>query len=147
MAMAADPWIGRQLGTYQIVDVVGRGGMGDVYRALHPVLERCAAIKFLRAARAGDPGLDERFVREARAIARLRHPHVVQLYDFGAYDDGYYMILEFVEGESLDERIKRLHRAGERLPLGQSKRIADQVADALIHVHRQGIVHRDVKPS
>ncbi len=145
--MAADPWIGHQLGTYQIMDMIGRGGMGDVYRALHPVLERYAAIKFLRADRAGDPALDERFVREARAIARLRHPHVVQLYDFGTYDNGYYMILEFVEGESLYDCIKRLHTGEKRLPLEQSKRIADQIADALIHVHRQGIVHRDIKPA
>jgi serine/threonine protein kinase len=146
-AVATDPWIGRQLGAYQILDLVGRGGMGSVYRALHSALERYAAIKFLRADRAGDPALDERFVREARAIARLRHPHVVQLYDFGAYDDGYYMILEFVEGENLYERLKALHRAGERLPQAQVWRIVDQLADALTHVHRQGIVHRDVKPA
>ncbi len=145
--MATDPWIGRKLGTYQIMDVVGRGGMGDVYRALHPVLERYAAIKFLRADRTGDPTLDECFVREARAIAHLRHPHIVQLYDFGAYENGYYMILEFVEGESLYDCIKRLHTGGERLPPEQSRRIADQMADALVHVHRQGIVHRDIKPA
>ncbi|MBN2390999.1 MAG: tetratricopeptide repeat protein [Anaerolineae bacterium] len=149
--MAADPWIGRQLGAYHVQDVIGRGGMGIVYRALHTVLERYAAIKFLRADCAQDSAqdcaLNTRFVREARAIAHLRHPHIVQLYDFGTCDDGYYMIQELITGESLDERIKRALGAGERLSYTEIRRIIDQIADALSHVHGQGIIHRDIKPS
>ncbi len=145
--MATDPWIGRQLGAYHVQDVIGYGGMGVVYRALHTVLERYAAIKFLRAEWSDDAARNERFVSEARAIARLRHPHVVQLYDFGACDGGYYMILEFITGESLDERIRRSLEAGERLPYAETRRIVDQITDALGHVHGQGIIHRDIKPS
>lgn len=145
--MASDPWLGRQLGAYQILDIIGHGGMGSVYRALHPVLGRQAAIKFLRADRAGSPAMDECFLREARAIARLRHPHIIQLYDFGLRDEGYYMVLELVEGESLHQRLHRLHGAGQRIPVEHARRIVSQVADGLTHVHRQGIVHRDIKPA
>ncbi len=147
-----DPRIGQQLGAYKVLDRIGEGGMGAVYRALHPTLDRYAAIKFLRTAREADTSqareaLDQRFVREARAIARLRHPHVVQLYDFGTCEDGYYMVLEFIEGESLQARLARTHTAGERLPHPQVQQIIDQVTDALEHVHQQGIVHRDIKPA
>jgi tetratricopeptide (TPR) repeat protein len=145
--MASDPWIDQQLGTYKIVDLVASGGMGTVYRALHPTLERYAAIKLLRADRRGDPGIDQRFLREAQAVARLRHPHIIQLYDFGTYDNGYYMILEFVEGDSLYDCLQQLHTVGQRLPHDHVQRIAAQMADALTHVHRQGMVHRDIKPA
>ncbi|MBN2007211.1 MAG: tetratricopeptide repeat protein [Anaerolineae bacterium] len=145
--MATDPWIGRQLGAYQIQDVIGYGGMGVVYRALHTVLERYAAIKFLRAEWSDDAARNARFVGEARAIARLRHPHVVQLYDFGVCDGGYYMVLEFIAGESLDERLRHFLAAGERLPYAKTRRIVDQICGALGHVHGQGIIHRDIKPS
>jgi tetratricopeptide (TPR) repeat protein/tRNA A-37 threonylcarbamoyl transferase component Bud32 len=147
-----DPRIGQQLGAYKILDLIGEGGMGAVYRALHPTLDRYAAIKFLQTARGADSSQarearDQRFVREARAIARLRHPHVVQLYDFGTCEDGYYMVLEFIEGESLQARLARTHAAGERLPHPQVQQIIDQVTDALDHVHQEGIVHRDIKPA
>jgi len=145
--MTSDSWIGRQLGAYHVQDIIGYGGMGVVYRALHTVLERYAAIKLLRAEWANDDALNARFIREARAIARLRHPHIVQLYDFGACEGGYYMVLEFITGESLSERISRSLEAGERLPYAETRRIVDQITDALSHVHGQGIIHRDIKPS
>lgn len=145
--MAADPWIGRQLGVYKILNLIGRGGMGEVYRAIHVELEREAAIKFLRSDQAGDPRLDERFKREARAIARLRHDHIVQLYDFDVYERGYYMVLEFVKGETLRERLQRLHNADARLPHTQVKLIIDQLTSALAHSHSRGVIHRDIKPA
>lgn len=145
--MTADPWIGQQLDSYQIIDKIGSGGMSTVYRGLHPVLQRYATIKLLRADLAGDPEIDERFMFEARAIARLRHPHIVQLYDFGDYSDGYYMILEYVEGEALYNRLKRLHMDGKRLSAVQIQRLMLQMTDALSYIHQQGIVHRDIKPA
>jgi serine/threonine protein kinase len=146
-ANGQDPWIGRQLGAYTILNRIGQGGGGIVYRAYHPTLRRYAAVKVLPADRGVDASLDQRFMREARAIAHLRHPHIVQLYDFDTYEGGYYMILEFVEGESLQARLARLHAAGERLPHPEVRRITAQIADALAYVHSQGLVHRDIKPA
>ncbi len=145
--MVNDPWIGRQLGAYKILNAIGRGGMGDVYRAMHLELEREAAIKFLRSDQVGDPILDERFKREAQAIARLRHPHIVQLYDFGTYEGGYYMVLEFIKGETLRDRLKRLELASDCLSHLQVRHIIEQLAAALAHSHSRGVVHRDIKPS
>ncbi len=145
--MVNDPWIGQQLGAYKILNAIGRGGMGDVYRALHLELEREAAIKFLRSDQVGDPILDERFRREAQAIARLRHPHIVQLYDFGTYDGGYYMVLEFIKGETLRDRLERLELTGDCLSHLQVRHIIEQLAAALAHSHSRGVVHRDIKPS
>lgn len=142
-----DSWIGKELEGYAVLNLIGRGGGGVVYRAYHSTLRRYAAIKVLPAERAVDAALDQRFLREARAIAHLRHPHIVQLYNFGVYAGGYYMILEFVDGESLQERLTRLRADGERLPHAQVRQIAAQIAGALAYIHHEGLVHRDIKPS
>ena len=91
--MTEESWIGRQIDHYEVLALVGRGGMGAVYRARHTLLGREAAIKVLHRDRAGDGEDDTRFVREAQSIASLRHAQIVQLYDFGICDEGYYMVL------------------------------------------------------
>ncbi|HNT74670.1 MAG TPA: protein kinase [Anaerolineae bacterium] len=142
--MVQDPWIGQIVDKYEILSLIGHGGMGSVYRARHTLLpQREVAIKFLRADLTADPTLRERFRREAAAIAELRHPHIVQLYDVGDYPDGYYMVLELIQGCSLRER---LAQSPTRLPLPLVQQIMDQTLDALSHVHVHGIVHRDLKP-
>lgn len=142
--MVRDPWIGQKLGKYEILSLVGHGGMGSVYRARHTLLpEREVAIKFLRVDLIADPTLRERFRREATAIAELRHPHIVQLYDMDECAGGYYMVLELIRGLSLG---KRLAQEAMRLPFALVQKIMDQTLDALAHVHAHGVVHRDLKP-
>jgi len=135
--------IGSTLGHYEIVDEVGRGGMGHVYRALHPALGRTVAIKTLLPHLAADAESVRRFLREARATARLDHPGVVTIYDVGEEQGTYYFAMEFLEGRALDEIVR------ERGPLRVESAVAlvCQIADALAHAHANGILHRDVKPS
>src|SRR6202140_1390534 len=123
--MALTP--GTQLGPYEILASIGAGGMGEVYRARDPRLNRDVAIK-VSAERFSD-----RFEREARAVAALNHPHICQLYDIGPD----YLVMELVDGKPLPAP----------LPLGEALPIAIQIADALDHAHRRGVVHRDLKPS
>src|SRR5262249_42035163 len=116
--------------------------MGEVYRARDTRLDRAVAVKVLSGALAGDPQFRERFDREARTISQLAHPHICTLYDVGEQQGTAFLIMEHLEGESLDARLKR-----GALPLDQSLRIAIQIADALDKAHRAGITHRDLKPA
>jgi Tol biopolymer transport system component len=140
---------GTRLGPYEIVSLIGVGGMGQVYRARDTRLDRSVAIKVLAPALAGDAGFRDRFEREARAISALNHPNVCTLHDV-APD---YLVMELVEGESLEELIaaasaaSQLRRPGYGLPLADALRIARQIADALEAAHDRGIVHRDLKPA
>jgi len=134
---------GVRLGPYAIVDSLGAGGMGEVYRARDTRLDRTVAIKVLPAALAANPELRERFEREARAISSLNHPHICALYDVGRDSETDYLVLEFLEGETL---AARLARVGTIEPV-QALRIAIEVCDALDKAHRAGIVHRDLKPA
>jgi serine/threonine protein kinase len=130
-------------GKYRLDRLLGRGGMGAVYAGVHVELERPAAIKLLLPDLAGDPGAPERFRREARAAARLNHPHVAGVYDFGTLPDGEsYIVMELVEGETLRKRL-----AAGALPLREAVLIARQIADGIEGAHRGGVVHRDLKPS
>jgi eukaryotic-like serine/threonine-protein kinase len=132
---------GTRLGPYEIVSPVGAGGMGEVYKARDTRLDRSVAIKVLtsRLAGAGDPRA--RFEREAKAISALNHPHICTLHDVGHEGDSEYLVMEYLEGESLAQRL-----AKGRLPLDQVYRLGAQIADALDKAHKQGIVHRDLKP-
>jgi hypothetical protein len=133
---------GARLGSYQIVDRLGSGGMGEVYRARDTRLGRTVAIKVLR--RGADPELLHRLDREARAASALNHPNIVHIYDVGeaAGEAGaHYVVMEYVEGETLR---RRLARGG--LPLAEVLDLGAQVADGLAKAHRAGIVHRDLKP-
>ena len=136
---------GVRLGAYEIVAPLGAGGMGDVYRARDTRLDRTVAIKVLRAHVRDDPQRRARFEREARILSQLNHPHICTLHDVGEHDGATYLVLEFVEGETLANRLTRLKPRP--LPLKDALAIAIDVAEALDAAHRRGIVHRDLKPS
>jgi serine/threonine protein kinase len=131
------------IGKYEIVGQVGAGSMGVVYRAVDRVLGREVALKVLRAAPGVQPELFERFRREARTCARLRHSHIVTIYDLGTSGDVAYIAMELLEGIDW----KRAIRRGVRILLPTKLEMMAQVCDALGHAHRAGIVHRDIKPS
>ncbi|MFN7942929.1 MAG: protein kinase [Thermoanaerobaculia bacterium] len=134
------------VGRYRIVQEIGRGAMGAVYKAVDPQLDRQVAIKMISVAMAGgSDNVDEisaRFEREARVAARLHHPNVVAVYDVGKQDDKLYLVMEFVEGETLAQRLSR----GEFPSVELALDIVSQSADALAVAHAAGVVHRDIKP-
>ena len=130
-------------GKYELLGQLGTGRSGAVYRARDTVLEREIALKLLHEIHAGDPELKERFYREARSCARLKHPGVIVVHDFGETDGIPYMVMELLNGQDL----KSLLAAGRRPDPRQALELMAQVADALGHAHAAGIVHRDVKPS
>jgi hypothetical protein len=131
-----------RLGPYEVLGEIARGGMGVVYRARDPRLDRLVAIKVLLRARGQGSKVRKRFEREAEALARIRHPHVVAVHDSGQDRGTPYLVLDLVEGESLR---RRLRRAGP-LPPAEAATVAAKVARALQHAHDQGVLHRDVKP-
>jgi len=133
---------GTRLGPYEIRTLVGTGGMGEVYRAVDTRLDRTVAIKMVSPQLAVDPQFRERFDREARTVSRLSHPNICTLFDIGHYDGSDFLVMEFVEGETLAQRLSR-----GPLPVDEALGIARQVADALTLAHREGIVHRDIKPA
>ncbi|HKD11409.1 MAG TPA: protein kinase [Thermoanaerobaculia bacterium] len=132
---------GSRLGPYEILSAAGAGGMGEVYKARDTRLERTVAIKVLPEHLSENAELRQRFEREAKAISSLSHPHICGLYDVGEQDGAAYLVMEFLEGETLTDRLAR-----GRLPTDQLLRFAIEIADALDKAHRQGIVHRDLKP-
>src|SRR5216684_6052943 len=133
---------GTKLGPYEIVAPLGAGGMGEVYRARDTKLGREVALKLLPPSFAADADRVARFEREARLLASLNHPHIGAIYGFEDTGDMPALVLELVEGETLDNRVRR-----SRLPLSEVLAVAQQIADALDAAHRAGIVHRDLKPS
>ena len=132
---------GMKLGPYEIQSPLGAGGMGEVYRARDVRLDRTVAIKVLASHLSSSPELKQRMEREARAISSLNHPNICHLYDIGSQDGTDYLVMEFLEGETLSERI-----ANGPLPLNEILKIGIAIAEALAVAHRQGIVHRDLKP-
>jgi serine/threonine protein kinase len=132
---------GRRLGPYEILTAIGAGGMGEVYKARDTRLDRIVAIKVLPAHLAGRAELRERFDREAKTIASLNHPHICTLYDTGHQDEIDFLVMEYLEGETLAQRLLK-----GPLPLDQVLRYAIEIADALDKAHRKGITHRDLKP-
>jgi serine/threonine protein kinase/WD40 repeat protein len=132
---------GAKLGPYEIVAPIGAGGMGEVYRARDTRLERLVALKILPAHLSSNSDFRERFEREAKTISALQHPNICTLYDIGRQDGIDFLVLELVEGETLDQRLSR-----SPLPLDQVLRFSAEIADALDKAHRHGIVHRDLKP-
>jgi serine/threonine-protein kinase len=132
-----------RIGKYEVLEHVASGGMGAVYRARDTDLQRIVALKVLPASLSANPAAIERFVREARAAARLRHENIVAIYDFGQVSGTFFIALEFVEGTDLDRHIK----AHGKLDLAEARDIAVQATRALVHAHEQGLVHRDIKPS
>ncbi len=133
---------GTRFGVYEIVAPLGSGGMGDVYRARDTELRRDVALKFLPASVTTDADRVARFRREAQMLAALNHPHIAQIYGLGAADAAQFLVLELVDGESLDKRIAR-----DPIPIDEALGIAAQVVDALEAAHDRAIVHRDLKPA
>lgn len=132
-----------RVGHYEIVAELGRGGMGVVYKGYEPALARYVAIKELAPALAHDTMLVERFLREARSMAALNDPHIIQIYFIGQEDDQPFFVMEFVDGESLSQVIKR----EQRLPVGDALKILHQATKGLSIAHDQGVIHRDIKPA
>ncbi len=132
---------GTKLGPYEIQSPLGAGGMGEVYRAKDTRLDRIVAIKVLPEHLAATPEARQRFEREARAVSALNHPHISTLFDVGSQDGTEYLVMEYLEGDTLAARLKK-----GPLPFEQVLKIGIEVADALDKAHRQGIVHRDLKP-
>jgi serine/threonine protein kinase len=145
-----DPFIGQQLGDYQIIDILGRGGMARVYRGYDARLERYAAVKVIDAQlmNTGDEAeYRQRFRREARAIANMRHPNIVGVYQFGEFGNLYYMAMVFIEGRDLGHILREHAQNKTRMTYGQVMRVARDIAEALDYAHSQGVIHRDIKPS
>src|SRR6201997_5111321 len=132
---------GTRLGPYEIQSTLGAGGMGEDYKARDTRLERTVAIKVLPERLSSSPEVRQRFEREAKTISQLSHPHICALYDVGRQDGVEYLVMEYLEGETLADRL-----AKGALPLEQTVRFGVEIADALEKAHRQGIVHRDFKP-
>jgi eukaryotic-like serine/threonine-protein kinase len=132
---------GTKLGAYEILAPLGAGGMGEVYRARDTRLDRSVAIKVLPAHLATQEELRARFEREARAVSGLNHPHICTLYDIGRQDDIDFLVMEYLEGETLAARLRK-----GPLPLDQAITTALEIADALDKAHRKGVTHRDLKP-
>jgi serine/threonine protein kinase len=133
---------GMRLGSYEIVGLVGAGGMGEVYRARDTRLDRIVAIKALPETLATDPQFRERFEREARVIAALTHPHICTLHDVGRENRTSFLVMEYLEGETLADRLEK-----GALPLDQALKTAIEIVQALDAAHSAGIVHRDLKPA
>ncbi len=138
---------GTTLGKYQILERLGRGGMADVYRGHHTRLDRDVAIKVLHPHLIEGRDFLARFEREAKAVASLKHPHIVQVFDFDSQDDLNYLVMELIDGGSLQGRLEELAQAGKRLSHEDTLRIFGHVASALDYAHRRGMLHRDVKPA
>ncbi|HXY06684.1 MAG TPA: protein kinase [Terriglobales bacterium] len=131
------------LGKYDILEVIGRGGMGVVYKAIDRALGRLVAIKMMTVGSADDPELLKRFYREAQSAGKLQHPNIVTIYDLGDQDGNPYMVMEFLAGESLASMIS----ARRTIPLDQKLHILIQICSALGYAHQRGVVHRDIKPA
>jgi eukaryotic-like serine/threonine-protein kinase len=134
--------IGQQLGSYQILSLLGAGGMGVVYKARDTRLNRSVAIKVLPVDRMSDPERKRRFIQEARAASALNHPNIITLYDIGSESGIDFIVMEYVAGKTLDQRIPR-----KGMRLNEALKVAIQMADALAKAHSAGIIHRDLKPT
>jgi len=134
--------VGENIGVYRIVEQLGQGGMATVYKAYHPALDRYVAIKALHPAFMEDPNFLARFQREARLVAKLEHPNIVPVYDFAQHEGRPYLVMKFIEGETLKARLGR-----GSLSSAEIVRVVKAVGSALFFAHQQGILHRDIKPS
>jgi serine/threonine protein kinase len=137
-----DDLIGRTIGTNQIVELLGEGGMACLYKAYQPAMDRYVAVKIPAANLRRDPEFRTRFQREARVIARLEHPHILPIYEFGDVDGIPYLAMRYVDSGTLRQRLD----AG-ALPVARAVQLVGEVAEALGFAHRHGVIHRDVKPA
>jgi serine/threonine-protein kinase len=146
--MEQPTWIGRSLnGRYKIDALLGQGGMSAVYKATDPNLKRVVAIKLIHPHLSTDSDFVYRFKKEAAAVAALRHQNIIQVFDFNTDNDVNYMVLEFVPGETLQDRLKHLKSSNTKMPVDQAVKIILNVCDALSYAHKLGMIHRDIKPA
>jgi serine/threonine protein kinase len=144
-----DDLTGRSFGKHVLLERIGRGGMAEVYKAHQPSLDRYVAVKIMHPFLSDDPEFKSRFEREARNVAKLRHPNIVQVYDFDLQPglNLYYMVMEYIDGPTLRTLLVNLAARGERLPVEESVRIAHDIALALTYAHERDMIHRDIKPA
>ncbi|MGZ9226345.1 MAG: serine/threonine-protein kinase, partial [Anaerolineales bacterium] len=134
---------GQTLGPYRIINQIGKGGMATVYKAYQPSVDRYVALKVLPSQLAESKEFATRFQQEARIIAKLEHPHILPVFDYGESDGIAYLVMRYLEAGTLKEKME----AGRPLPLNEIDRIFNQLTDALTYAHSHGIVHRDLKPA
>jgi serine/threonine protein kinase len=139
-------WVGQTLGKVHIDSLLARGGMAEVYVGTHTTLQRKVAVKILRNQYDEHPDMLERFEREARVVANLRHPNIVQVFDFDTVDGSPYLVMEYIRGPSLSKYLYALHQDNRRLEYPIVVRLLDAMANALQYAHNKGVIHRDVKP-
>ncbi len=135
------------LGKVSVGMFLAKGGMAEVYLGTHTTLHRPVAVKLLKSALQEEPELRERFEREARVIAMLRHPNIVQIFDFDTYEGQPYLVMEYVPGTSLGTYLRELHKRNQRLDLTEVRQLLNKIAAALAYAHQNNVIHRDVKPS
>ncbi|MDA0246285.1 MAG: protein kinase, partial [Chloroflexi bacterium] len=145
--MSTNSLIGRTIGKYKIVQHLGRGGMAEVYKAYHENLDRHVAIKLMHPFLADDKEFLARFKREARAMAAISHPNIIDVFDFDVEGDTYYIVMEYISGGTLKELIEHLAANGQRMELSRAIQLILELADALTFAHSRGMLHRDIKPA
>src|SRR5215207_2127745 len=146
--MPRSEWIGKKLGNrYVIQEMLGQGGMSAVYKASDPNLKRVVAVKMIHSHLSTDPDFVQRFEEEASAVAQLRHPRIIQVYDFNQDEGEYYMVLEFVPGENFQDHLRRLNEDSRRLTIAKAVEYIADICDAVEYAHRRGMIHRDIKPA
>jgi WD40 repeat protein len=146
--MISQSWVGKTIGgRYQIDSLLGQGGMSAVYRATDPNLRRMVAIKLIHTHLSVNPNFINRFKEEAAAVARLRHPNIVQVHDFDIDGETYYMVMEYLIGETLQARLKRLNSAQRYMPYLEVTRFGTQLCEAVGYAHNHELIHRDIKPA
>ncbi|WP_420629645.1 protein kinase domain-containing protein [Candidatus Leptofilum sp.] len=138
---------GQNLGKYRVLEPLGSGGMARVYRGYHPQLDRFVAIKVLRSDLVEDETFLARFRHEAQAVAALRHPNIIQVYDFDVEDGIYFMVMELLDGDTLHTRLNDYRVRNEQMSWGEMVRILLDVLDGLTYAHQEGMIHRDIKPA
>jgi formylglycine-generating enzyme required for sulfatase activity/tRNA A-37 threonylcarbamoyl transferase component Bud32 len=141
-------WVGHTLGgRYKIDEFIDQGGMSAVYKATDPNLQRTVAIKIIHAHLSNDPDFVRRFEQEAAAVAQLRHSNIIQVYDFNHDDKTYYMVMEYVPGQTLKDELKRLSDSNQRMPLNNIIQIMAETCEAVAYAHEHNMIHRDLKPA
>ncbi|MEJ2746357.1 MAG: protein kinase [Anaerolineae bacterium] len=144
----APRWIGKTIGhRYEITELLGQGGMSAVFKAHDPNLKRTVAVKIIHPHLTEKPEFVQRFEQEAAVVAQLRHNNIVQVYDFNHQGSVYFMVMEYLVGETLDKKIKTLNEAGMRMPLADAVRIVATLCEAVDFAHQRRMIHRDLKPA
>lgn len=146
--MSPRNWVGETIGNrYEITELLGQGGMSAVYKANDPNLRRVVAVKLIHSHLSNDSEFVRRFEEEAAAVASLRHPNIIQVFDFDHDEEDYYIVFEFIPGESLQSHLARLNNADRKMPFKQVVDSAANISEALNYAHGRGMVHRDIKPA